>query len=101
MQSFGAANRDGSRKCSPSRAGRAGVGAQCDLERGASPLRAGAAHRGDESVSATGNWLMMATHFRPGSLRSLAGTDSALPLSSNFPVCIFCQSWVRGSLEHL
>jgi hypothetical protein len=43
------------RMCSPSRAGRAGVGARCGLERGTSPLHAGAAHRGDGFVSATEN----------------------------------------------
>jgi hypothetical protein len=56
-----------------SRAGRAGVGAQCGLERGTSPLRAGAAHRGDEFVSATEDCRLT------GATRLARDYDPAMP----------------------
>ena len=53
MQWCGAANRDGSTQVFAESCWPRTSRAQCDLERGTSPLRAGAAHRGDEFVSAT------------------------------------------------
>jgi hypothetical protein len=44
------------RNCSRKRAGRAAVGAQCDVGRGVKPLCGGTAFRGYRFVSATGDF---------------------------------------------